>query len=96
MSKLNLGAIYIKMKDYENAEKYLSEGLESVKKVGDKYWEAMGYWYFGLLYRDKGDKKSAREYFTRAYNLFKSIGAEGDAQGVLDVLNDMKKLDKSK
>ncbi len=96
MWKLNLGGAYIEMKDYENAERYLSEGLEGVKKVGDKYSEAMGYWYFGLLYRDKGDKKSAREYFTRAYNLFKSIGAEGDAQGVLDVLNDMKKLDKSK
>jgi tetratricopeptide (TPR) repeat protein len=71
------------MKDYENAEKYLSEGLEGVKKAGDKYWEATGYLYFGLLYRDKGDKKTAREYYTRAYNLYKSIGAEGDAQSVL-------------
>ncbi len=91
--KLNLGGTYIEMKDYENAEKYLSEGLEGVKKVGDKYWEAYGYWYFGLLYRDKGDKKTAKEYFTRAYNLFKSIGAEGDAQGVL---NEIKKLDEAK
>jgi tetratricopeptide (TPR) repeat protein len=90
--KLNLGDTYRKMKDYENAEKYLSEGLESVKKVGDKYWEAHGYWYFGELYIDKGDKKTAREYYTRAYNLFKSIGAEGDAQ---DVLNEMKELDES-
>jgi predicted negative regulator of RcsB-dependent stress response len=81
------------MKDYENAEKYLSEGLEGIKKVGDKYWEAVGYQFFGRLYRDKGDKKSAREYYTRAYNLYKSIGAEGDAQ---DVLNDIKKLNKSK
>jgi len=91
--KLNLGDTYRKMKDYENAEKYLSEGLEGVKKVGDKYWEAYGYWYFGLLYRDKEDKKTAKEYFTRAYNLFKSIGAEGDAQGVL---NEIKKLDEAK
>jgi tetratricopeptide (TPR) repeat protein len=91
--KLNLGDTYRKMKDYENAEKYLSEGLEGVKKVGDKNWEATGYWYFGWLYRDKGDKKTAREYYTRAYNLFKSIGAEGNVQ---DVLNDIKKLDKSK
>jgi tetratricopeptide (TPR) repeat protein len=93
MYKLNLGNVYRKMKDYENAEKYLSEGLEGVKKVGDKYWEAYGYWYFGDLYRDKGDKKAARDYYTRAYNLFKSIGAEGYAQGVLD---DIKELDKSK
>ncbi|MBX0312638.1 MAG: tetratricopeptide repeat protein, partial [Sulfurihydrogenibium sp.] len=80
IAKLNLGDAYRKMKDYGNAEKYLSEGLEGVKKVGDKYGEAVGYWYFGRLYRDKGDKKSAKEYYTRAYNLFKSIGAEGYAQ----------------
>ncbi|WP_299228511.1 tetratricopeptide repeat protein [Sulfurihydrogenibium sp.] len=92
MLKLNLGDTYRKMKDYENAEKYLSEGLEGVKKVGDKYWEAMGYGLFGWLYIDKGDKKTAKEYFTRAYNLFKSIGAEGYAQSVL---NEMKELDKS-
>jgi tetratricopeptide (TPR) repeat protein len=93
MHKLNLGAIYIKVKDYKNAEKYLFEGLEGVKKVGDKYGEATGYEYLGWLYRDKGDKKTAKEYYTRAYNLYKSIGAEGYAQSVL---NDMKELDKSK
>jgi tetratricopeptide (TPR) repeat protein len=38
--KLNLGDTYRKMKDYEKAEKYILEGLEGVKKVGDKYWEA--------------------------------------------------------
>jgi tetratricopeptide (TPR) repeat protein len=95
--KLNLGDTYREMKDYENAEKYLSEGLEGVKKIGDKYWEATGYRYLAWLYRDKGDKKTAREYYTRAYNLFKSIGAEGYAQSVLnemDILNEMKELDK--
>jgi tetratricopeptide (TPR) repeat protein len=90
--KLNLGGIYGKMKDYKSAEKYLSEGLEGVKKVGDKYWEAYGYVYFGLLYRDKGDKKTASEYYTRAYNLFRSIGVESKAQGVLNLI---KELDES-
>jgi tetratricopeptide (TPR) repeat protein len=92
MVKLNLGAFYIRVKDYNNAEKYLSEGLEGVKNVGDKHWEAMGYKFFGMLYRDKGDKKTAKEYYVRAYDLFKSIKAEKDAQGVL---NEMKELDKS-
>jgi len=92
IGKLNLGNTYRKMRDYENAEKYLFEGLEGVKKVGDKFWEAYGYWYFGRLYRDKGNKIEAKEYFTRAYNLYKSIGAEGYAQ---DVLEEIKKLDKS-
>ena len=60
--------------------------------MGDKYWEAMGYVSFGSLYKDKGDKKTAKEYFTRAYNLFKSIGAEVYAQYVLE---EIKKIDKS-
>jgi hypothetical protein len=59
------------MRDYKNAEKYLFEGLEDVKKIGDKFGEAMGYEYLRLFYEDKGDKKTAKEYFTRAYNLFK-------------------------
>jgi len=87
--KLNLGAIYIEMKDYENAEKYLSEGLEGVKMIGDKYGEATGYEDLAWLYEDKGDKKTAKENYERAYNLFKSIGAEKDAQ---DVLKEMKKI----
>jgi len=40
-------------------------------------------------------KKQPKKYFTRAYNLFKSIGAERDAQDVLDVLNEMKNLDEA-
>ncbi len=91
--KLNLGVIYTKMKDYEKAEKYILEGLEGVKKVGDKYWEATGYKYLGWLYEDKGDKKTAKDYLTRAYNLFKSIGAEGDAK---EVLSEIQKLEEKK
>jgi len=93
MRKLNLGDTYRRMKDYEKAKKYILEGLEGVKKVGDKYSEAAGYVYLGLLYRDKGDKKTARDYFTRAYNLYKSIGAEGKAK---EVLSDIRKLEKKR
>jgi tetratricopeptide (TPR) repeat protein len=91
MRKLNLGELYRRMKDYEKAEKYLLEGLEGVKKVGDKYWEATGYQYLGWLYIDKGDKKTAKDYLTRAYNLFKSIGAEGNAEGVLSDIRELEK-----
>ncbi|MFZ8785100.1 tetratricopeptide repeat protein [Thermocrinis sp.] len=91
--KLNLGDTYRKMKDYEKAEKYILEGLRGVKKVGDKYWEATGYQYLGWLYRDKGDKKTAKAYLTRAYNLYKSIGAEGKAK---EVLSDIRKLEKKR
>jgi tetratricopeptide (TPR) repeat protein len=91
--KLNLGETYRRMKDYGKAEKYILEGLEGVKKVGDKYLEATGYKYLGLLYGDKGDKKTAKDYLTRAYNLYKSLGAEGDA---LDALHSLQNLEKKK
>jgi tetratricopeptide (TPR) repeat protein len=93
MIKVNLGNAYRKMKDYEKAEKYILEGLEGVKKVGDKYWEAVGYRNLGLLYRDKGDKKTAKDYLTRAYDMFKSIGAEGNAE---EVLSDIQELEKQR
>ncbi len=93
ISKLNLGGTYIEMKDYEKAEKYILEGLEGVKKVGDKYWEAVAYQYLGWLYKDKGNKKTAKDYLTRAYNLYKSIGAEGKAK---DVLSDIRELEKKR
>jgi Tfp pilus assembly protein PilF len=93
MWKLNLGDTYRKMKDYGKAEKYILEGLEGVRKVGDKYWEAAGYKYLGWLYIDKGDKKTAKDYLTRAYNLYKSIGAEEKAK---DVLSDIRELEKQR
>jgi tetratricopeptide (TPR) repeat protein len=92
-TKINLGDTYREMKDYEKAKKYILEGLEGVKKVGDKYWEAFGYYVLGWLYKDKGNKKTAKDYLTRAYNLYKSIGAEGKAK---DVLSDIRKLEKKR
>jgi len=53
---LNLGDTYRKMKDFKNAWYYLNEGLNRVTKVGDKYWEAVAYRYFGHYYLDKGDR----------------------------------------
>jgi hypothetical protein len=71
------------MKDYKKAEKYLLEGLEGVKKVGDKYWEATAYANLSLLYKNQGNKTKAEEYFIRAYQLYKAIGAEESVKGLL-------------
>ncbi len=87
---LNLGDTYREMKDFNNAYYYLQEGLKMVKKVGDKYWEATGYKYLGWYFQDKGDKKLAKDYLTKAYAMFKSIGAEADAQDALYSLEELK------
>ncbi|MGC8942089.1 MAG: tetratricopeptide repeat protein [Sulfurihydrogenibium sp.] len=96
MYMLNLGDTYRKVKDFKNAYYYLSEGLKRVQKVGDKYSEGWGLAYLGWYFRDKGDIKSAREYLNRAYEIFKSIGAERDASDVLKDLSELDKIEKNK
>ncbi|PMP77591.1 MAG: DUF2225 domain-containing protein [Sulfurihydrogenibium sp.] len=93
---LNLGDAYRRVKDFKNAYYYLSEGLKRIQKVGDKYWEGTGLEYLGWYFRDKGDIKSAREYLNRAYEIFKSIGAEGNASEVLKDLSELDKIEKNK
>lgn len=84
---ISLGATYIKAKNYELAEKYLTEGLKRVQRVGDKYWEAHGYAYLAALYYvEKGNNKLAIDYLTKAYNIFKAIGARADAKEVKEAL----------
>jgi hypothetical protein len=65
------------VKDYENAEKYLFEGLEGVKKVGDKFMEATSYASLGFFYEDKGDKETAREYLL-VHTIFINLSGQKD------------------
>ncbi len=87
---LNLGNLYTEMVDLNNAYYYLQEGIKMEKEVGDKNGEATGYKYLGLYYVFKGNKKLAEDYFTKAYTMFKSMGAKSEAQDALDALEDLK------
>jgi tetratricopeptide (TPR) repeat protein len=84
VAMLNLGDTYTDLKNFSEAQYYLQQGLLMIQKLGDKYGEAYGYGYFGKLYLAQNQKNLAREYFTKAYNLFKAIGDNGDAQGVYE------------
>jgi len=81
---LNLGNTYTDLKNFSEAQYYLQKGLLMMQKLGDKYWEAYGFKYFGKLYLAQNKKALSKEYFTKAYNLFKAIGDNGDAQGVYE------------
>lgn len=81
---INLGeGVYRKTKNYIKAEQYLKDGLNMILKVGDKYWEAVAYGYLGWLYRDMGNIKLAKDYLTKAYQLYNSIGAKVAANDTL-------------
>ena len=81
---LNLGYTYTNLKNFQEAQYYLQQGLSMIQKLGDKYWEATGYRYFGKLYLAQNQESLAKEYFTKAYNLFKAIGDNSDAQWVYE------------
>ncbi|MEM3846636.1 MAG: tetratricopeptide repeat protein, partial [Candidatus Parvarchaeota archaeon] len=83
---LNLGNAYREAKNYNSALSYINEGLNRIKRVGDKYMEAAGYENLGWYYIDTGNIKAAKEYLTKAYKLFSSIGANADAHDVLSSL----------
>jgi len=81
---LNLGDTYTSLKNFPDAQYYLQQGLLMMQKLGDKYWEAGGYVRFGKLYLAQNQESLAKEYFAKAYNLFKSIGDNSDAQEVYE------------
>lgn len=76
IDKLNLGNTYRQIKDYENSEKYLAEGLEGVKEVGDKYWEATGYKYLAWLYEDEGDKKKRQKKTINGHTIYMNLSEQ--------------------
>jgi tetratricopeptide (TPR) repeat protein len=93
INKLNIGNVYREMGDYSNAEKYLLEVVGDTIKRRNRWLEARSYRYLGWLYRDKGDKKAAKDYYNRAYNLFKDMLLDSEAE---EVLNDLKAIEESK
>ena len=85
---LNLGEIYRRAKEFSKAEETLKEGLTRIQRIGDKYWEAGAYKYLGWLYRDMGRTALAKKYFTKAFELYKSIGAESAVEEVRSFLSE--------
>jgi len=90
ITMLNLGDTYRIMKNYDKALDMLNDGLKKIQKVGDKFWEAVAYEYLGLLYMDRGNKGFAKEYFTKAYTLYNSVGAKANAENIILYLSSNK------
>jgi tetratricopeptide (TPR) repeat protein len=81
---LNLGDTYTDLKNFSEAQRYLQQGLSMMQKLGNKDWEAIGYVSFGKLYLAQNRKDLSKEYFTKAYDLFKAIGNNIYAQAVYE------------
>lgn len=94
--QLNLGGAYRQAKEYVKAEENLAAGLEGVKKIGDRYWEAMGCKYLGWLKQDQDDISGAREALGKAQRLFSEIGAMSESDAAKSELASLNKLQGAK
>jgi Tetratricopeptide repeat len=89
---LKLGNSYREARNYDLAQTYIKKGLEMVK-YRNSYWEAVGYEYLGLLYRDMGDRQMALEYLRTASSLYDRVvtmrNSEGSDQVLRSVIADV-------
>lgn len=69
---LKLGNSYREARNYDLAQTYLKRGLDMVRNR-NTYWEAAGYEYLGLLYRDMGDRQMSLEYLRTAASLYDRV-----------------------
>lgn len=83
---LKLGNSYREARNYDLSQYYLKKGLEMVRGRNNSYWEAVGYEYLGLLYRDMGDRQMALEYLRTSASLYDRVVNMRNGQGSDNVL----------
>lgn len=78
---LKLGNSYREARNYDLAQYYIKRGIDMIRGKAGGYWEAVGYEYLGLLYRDMGDRQLALEYLRTAASLYDRIVNMRNGQG---------------
>lgn len=81
--KIKVGYACEVLESYDCAEKHYLDASEFAKGQGDGYKEALAYKNLARLYENMGKKDLAKEYYKRAYKLFKSLNADGFAEMIL-------------
>ncbi|MEQ1526815.1 MAG: tetratricopeptide repeat protein [Gallionella sp.] len=88
--QINLGDILRKAKQYAAAEKELLAGLNAIRLVGDKNWEASACKALGMLTVTKDNPKKsgveARQWFEKAEALYREIGDTDNASKIANLL----------
>jgi len=73
-AKILLGQIYLALKDYKKAKKYLDDGIAQIKRTngGNSYWEADAHYYKATLNDELGQIDSAKEEYNISEQLYQS------------------------
>lgn len=90
ISQINLGSVLTRDKQYAAAEKELLVGLNAIRLVGDKSWEAVACEGLGwLAVADKNPKKDvdeARQWMRKAEAIYRKIGDTDNADRITKLL----------
>lgn len=83
---INVGALYRSMQLFDQAERYLQEGIETVQRNRDQRMELAGRVALADVARDRGDLKRGIAGYLKALALAEQIGAREEEAEVLDSL----------
>ncbi len=83
MKQINLGDVLCNAKQYRAAEKELLAGLNAIRLLGDKGWEASAYKALAKLAIDQKNKDEARKYYLQAVLTYREIGDEASANEIV-------------
>ena len=78
VSKLNIGSIYLTIKDYEKGGEWMNQALEAAKQNADSGLMAKCYSNLGIIAKKTGDMISAIGYYSQSLIICENIGSERD------------------
>ncbi|MCM4171772.1 tetratricopeptide repeat protein [Arenibacter sp. TNZ] len=83
---INMGWALMELKQYNEAEKYLTSGLEMSKKHHLPTYIAQAYAFLSKLFTYKGDYKNALEYYQMAEKFNEEINSEVNRRYINDLI----------
>lgn len=83
---LNKGVVQIEQGTLDAADATLRDGMQQIRKVGDRNWEATGLVYQGRLALARGANDQAKSFYQQALALARSAGATNTAESCARVL----------
>lgn len=69
VSKINIGSIYLVLKDYDNSKQWMQEALHDATLDHDSIYMARCYSNLGVIYKKTGDTINAVENYKKALNI---------------------------
>ena len=84
----DIGFCYARLGDYQRALTYCEQGLDAVRAVGERSWEAATWDSLGLIHDQLGDHARAVACYSRAIDLYRELGDRFNEADTLDHLGE--------